>query len=226
MRIIDCTDQTGILDDGVPQAPLNATQLAERSLYLARLEGGTYREVTLDRCALCGSDTAYQVAAKERYGIPLATVVCADCGLIRSLSVLDDASLATFYSSQYRRLYTGYDSGSREALAECKRLFDNVRLYSAIRALEPTLTLDASSLVCEVGTWAGANLASFAARGIPTIGCDYDDAYLAIGRARGLNLVHGSMSELREAEVVASHLILSHVLEHVRNPVELLRNGS
>jgi SAM-dependent methyltransferase len=76
--------------------------------------------------------------------------------------------------------------------------------------------------VFDVGCGAGGSLVPFARDGVHTAGCDLGERYLEYGRARGLNLEHGDLSELRP-HGPADCVLLSHVFEHVADPESLLR---
>ena len=222
MQLIDKTDLTGLKDDGVPCLSLNPLQQAEKEIFLNRLARGEYQEVTLDTCCLCGSDNAYIIAQKERHGLPLTTVVCEKCGLVRSYNTLDTESAKKFYSSQYRILYSGQTSSNQSTLAVVENAFKTRTCKNDILAFYPSLKLNSGTLVCEIGAWVGANLYSFHRHGIPVIGCDFDREYLRYGRDKGINLIEGSTSELKSLGIKADLVIMIHVLEHIIDPVAFM----
>ena len=134
-------------------------------------------------------------------------------------------TLVDFYSTQYRAMYDGVPAADEEsALRTLEELWVGVDLHRKLQIAYPELSFGPDSLVCEVGTWAGANLASFDRAGVPVVGCDFDESYLEYGRKRGLNLVRGSIPELREEGVQADLVFLSHVLEHILDPVGFMRS--
>ena len=104
--LIDKTSLTNLHDDGIAEKPINSIQQEEVRLYLERLSTGEYTEKKQNICPLCSCGISYIVAKKERHGLPLMTVVCKSCGLIRSLNILDERSTVKFYSTQYIDSYS------------------------------------------------------------------------------------------------------------------------
>ena len=98
---------TGCEDDGHPTLKLNRVQGEERARYLERLRTGVYVEERRESCPLCGWGEGFLIAEKDRYGLPLRTVVCGSCGFLFTQNPLNQPSAIRFYSEQYRRLYDG-----------------------------------------------------------------------------------------------------------------------
>ena len=111
-----------------------ASPLSERYAYarkanlpLTRLQSRTIAEVyraLADRrlefaapspCLLCGERGHRLLAERDRYGLPVRTVVCEGCGLLRSDPVLTPPSLASFYASHYRALHEGRSAAAGAA---------------------------------------------------------------------------------------------------------------
>ena len=76
--------------------------------------------------------------------------------------------------------------------------------------------------VLDIGCGAGGTLMPFVEAGYARFGCDVGGEYLHRGRYAGLTLQHGNTSSLAEYGP-AKLAILSHVLEHLTNPIEELR---
>jgi len=183
-----------------------------------RIECGIYNEISAEACCLCGAPDGFLVAEKDRYGLPVKTVVCERCGLVRTYNRLDAASLGRFYGEQYRPIYEGalYSSETIQRFLESQ--FEANHFVSYIGVLK----LTSASIVAEVGACAGWNLYSFQRRGIAVIGCDLDKEYLEYGRRRGIRLVEGDVKRLIELGVKADLVIVNHVLEHVADPIDFL----
>lgn len=168
---------------------------------------------------LCGSTEDRLIARRDRFGIPLDTRLCTGCGLMRSDPYMDDASIARFYAEVYRDINTrGWMELSASESFESQR-------WAGRQIIE---WLDRSDSVAregvfEIGCGGGGILQSFAERGSRVIGCDFDDRYLEEGRRAGLDLRTGSTETLENAGQ-ADLVILSHVLEHFRDPVSMLES--
>src|SRR4051812_43923783 len=70
----------------------------------------------------CGSDAHdLLVAQVDRYGLPLDTVLCAECGTLRTDPYLDPASLTDFYVHFYQQMYG--------RVTDEKKYFANQEMY-------------------------------------------------------------------------------------------------
>jgi len=224
--VIDKVYAERFRNDGKSILPLNDLQKQEIRRFGERVATGYYVERQVELCPLCRHDVSYLVAEKDRYGLPVRTVICRKCGLVRTLNQLDALSTERFYSDQYRSLYEGAAPGSEPIL---RRFVATGSQKKSARRLVDSLSLDpARHAVVEVGTGGGWNLVPFLEMGFQCVGSDFDASYLEVGRAHGLELVQGGITEL--AAVVEGRKVglalLSHVLEHVADPGQFLGQAS
>lgn len=204
-------------DDGVPEdMALTARQLESVAEVRQKLLSGVYEMIPC-RC-LCGNAAAERdvvLSRKDRYGLPLSSLICSKCGLVRSAEILSPPSMAQFYQQEYRVIYSD-PAGSPESLF-------NGQVVRGRRLLD-CLTSKvgrARGLVFEVGCGAGGILAPFRKAGYDVAGCDYEESYLEYGRSQGLRL-HSGGHESMQLENDMGVVVLSHVLEHFANPIAVL----
>lgn len=190
------------LDDGVALLKSNQ-EAAKRFEEDPRI---TYREIMT--CPLCNSARAICIAKKEGYGLPLDTVVCSRCGLVRSYKQLNEESLKIFYSEYYREIY------------DVKETID--ARYEWLANSQPPKFLSRDKVVVEIGCGGGWNLIPFEKNGFIYYGFDYDVSLINQGRQKGLNLFQGGIEKAKRIEIKADYLILDQVLEHVSDPVNFL----
>lgn len=194
------------LADGIPLETLNVTQkeYLERFLKDTRLK---YKEIST--CPLCGRTDFILIAEKDRYGIPLNTVVCKKCGLIFTQNQLNQESALLFYKEYYRKIYEGIEHPTANKYKRSKTRIP--------RSLKNT------DIVVEIGAGGGWNLMRFKREGFRYYGFDYDKEYIKFGRDKyGLNLFRGGVEEAKQLNIKADCLILYHVLEHTSNPQRFL----
>ena len=225
MKLENKTWLTGCEDDGHPTLKLNPAQREERARYLERLQAGVYVEEQRESCPLCGWREGFLIGEKDRYGLPLRTVVCGSCGFLFTQNPLNQKSATQFYSEQYRRLYEGTDMDD----ATWETFVDDC--YRASRSMAEGLTgiipllrsREMSSVrIIEIGSGAGWNLAGFKERGASVCGYDPDENCVKAAAKRGLEVRLGLVEEaLRQGEL-ADVVILNHSLEHVLDPVDVL----
>jgi len=197
------------LNDGVPLVNLKDVQ----KQYLKRfLDDEIIKYKTISNCPLCDSENYILIAEKDRYGIPLETVVCKNCGLVRSYRQLNNKSAKIFYSEYYRNIYepiTNEEVEKRYQLAEK-------------RAIPRHLNIN--RIVLEIGCGGGWNLMPFLKAGYKHYGFDFDEGFIEYGKKRGLNLYLGGAEEAIKMNIKCDYLILSEVLEHVEDPIVFLTN--
>lgn len=190
-----------------PWIRLSPGQLEARSRVVEKIDDGTYRMEST--ACFCGDDGASDVvvASRDRYGLPVRTVLCERCGLLRSDPRMDADSTSRFYQDDYRDLYTGPGNAVDLFGSQVKRGRNLVQLLGK---LLPTV-----DTVYEIGCGAGGLLLPFAEAGKRVRGVDLGDEYLDTGRAHGLQLVHGGPDDLLAAAGEPADLVLLlHVLEH------------
>ncbi|KPJ57007.1 hypothetical protein AMJ49_03130 [Parcubacteria bacterium DG_74_2] len=200
------------LNDGVSARSLNAIQKEYLKLFLSddRLE-----HETISECPLCKSENSILIAEKDRYGIPLETVVCENCGLVRSYKQLDERSSEIFYSQYYRKIYNGFSNLDNDLLN--KRYEDGAK-----RKIPKPVTKD--KIILDLGCGGGWNLIPFCNNGYKCYGFDFDKEFIEYGKKKGLNLYLGGVDEVIKMGIKCDYLRLDQVLEHVDNPIAFLRN--
>ena len=185
--------------------PLTAAQIEIRDRVAARLADGTYAQEEVP--CLCGRDGGEVIAERDRYGLPVRTVLCPDCGLLRTSPRMTPEATSRFYEEDYRGLYTGHEN--RE------RLFQGQVRGGMFLLQQLGRLLTEGAKVYEVGCGAGGVLLPFARAGCHVSGVDLGSEYLEIGRREGLDLLHGdARTLLAERGGDADLVIVRHVLEH------------
>jgi SAM-dependent methyltransferase len=187
--------------------PLNKAQLEALNTFHKKLADNSLQYEAVN--CLCGEDDAFTLACKDRYGIPLKTVICKKCGQVYSKERLDPPSSEIFYSSLYRELYVGKDVADERFFNKQHRRGN--RIFSF---LEPYRKKQHQN-VLEIGCGAGGILYPFLVNGDSVFGIDLGERYLEFGRSLGLELACMSSHGLQETR--PQHydvIVLSHVLEH------------
>lgn len=196
---------------------LNKNQANYFHKLLSKIKNGEYL-FTPNACP-CGQLSDLLLENLDRYGIPLTTVICRKCGLIRSDPYFIEKSLKNFYKYEYRGLYGG--------TTHPNLLFFNSRkeggrfFYDYLKAYYYHKDFT-KKVIFEVGCSVGGVLEYFKERGDFVYGCDYDSSHIEFGKARGLNLINGGSVSLFSLGKKADIIILSHIVEHFRNLQEEL----
>jgi SAM-dependent methyltransferase len=167
-------------------------------------------------CPLCGNECSRLFDNRSFHGQVVVNRICQDCGLVFQSPRMTGAELDAFYAEEYRLLQEGStEPTTRNIEVQKKRagtLLDFV--YSDIPA--PSRHLD-------IGSSIGVLLQHF--QGVyhnRAVGVEPGEAHRLYARKEGLT-VYASLEELEKAgEARFDLLSMSHVLEHLSDPVGYL----
>jgi 2-polyprenyl-3-methyl-5-hydroxy-6-metoxy-1,4-benzoquinol methylase len=200
---------------------LSKSQKAAKTNVLKKLNSGEY-QMSPNPC-VCKKERTLKIYNKDRYNMPLNSVLCENCGLVRSTPYFTDDTLSKFYEFDYRALYSTKDICDEDFFNEEVAFGKNI--LSWIKRTEILKNIN-SVKVYEIGCGAGGILKAFADEGASVFGCDHNEDYLNFGKKKGVTHLElgdtSSLLKFGEADLV----ILNHVLEHFRNPKKELENIS
>ena len=165
---------------------------------------------------LCGGTHFQRITEKDRYGIPVGTSLCKTCGLGILTPRICDEALKDFYLSDYRTLYRG--GGALDEAYFARSLRRGERLVSFL--------LDQNALnsgtAVEIGCGPGGILKALQNIGFIVYGCEYDRQCVTTANAHGVETFLGGIESLIERGIKADLVVLSHLLEHIPDPVGFL----
>lgn len=170
-----------------------------------------------DACPLCGAKDAMLLARHDRSGRPLTVVLCANCGLGRVDPMPSAGQLLKFYECHYRQEY----KGRREPAAH--HVLRGARTAAArLRWLRGVLRPGAR--VLDVGCGSGEFLYLLRAAGYRVLGIEPDERYRQYLEGElGLTVLPGGLHHQTIPARTLDVITLFHVLEHLPQPVESLR---
>lgn len=166
-------------------------------------------------CYICDSHDWNIINNIDRYGFYYPTGVCSECGNIQQTEYYKEDVLTDFYSNFYRKIYG--NQPPLDLYAAQKRR--GLSIYKFVSSVVNPKT------VLEVGVGSGGILSVFHDNDCKTIGLDYDEEYLSIARKNNLNVFNGSIEKLNRNDKF-DLIILSHVLEHIVDPLPFLKKLS
>ncbi|MCH2200475.1 MAG: class I SAM-dependent methyltransferase [Fuerstiella sp.] len=167
-------------------------------------------------CDLCGRNIFDRIADRDRDNRPLDTVICTNCGLVRHADVPSEEDLATFYSGSYREEYNGEKTpGPRRVM---RAWLNGERICRQISSAIP-----AGAKILEVGAGIGCTVKVFEQAGFRAEGIDPGGEFLTYSRERlRANVTICSLDDLPGTSQFDAVLLI-HVIEHLRSPVNALR---
>lgn len=205
----------GLVADGLAAEPLTDRQEKALQRFISLLGASEYVEV--GHPCLCGASASADilVACKDRYGIPLRTVLCKRCGLMRSDPCLSLQVLPKFYQQHYRSIYDRASSMPAQSLMHM--MSHGQDIYQFLQEHNVLIP----KYVFEIGCGTGGNLVFFLLQSHIVKGCDYGRDFLEVGRRLGLDLREGGLEMLGDI-LPPSLVIFCHTLEHFWDPLSKL----
>ena len=156
------------------------------------------------------------VSETDRHGSPLRTVINMQTGLVRNDPIPGDDELAKFYSEDYRVSYKGAAKPRRrQILRNFRRVAAYVREFYDV--LSPT------EKVLDAGAGSGEFAFLMSQLGKDVVGIEPNAGYAAYCRADlGLDIKTAHLSPGMFPKGSFNFIMLSHVLEHLNDPVKYL----
>ena len=173
-----------------------------------------------DGCNLCKSNDFTLLSEGDRYGFDLHKQFCNQCGLIQTYPALSREFHEEFYSYHYRPLYlksksVDYEDVIKEQNDKAKKYLD----YFFNNGLSEKL---ADLSIIEIGCSSGGTINALKTAAKSVQGCDLDVEAIKFAKNKfKLNVEVGMYpSSIPDGPKL---FILSHMLEHVFNPLETLK---
>jgi len=204
--------------DGKPILQLNEIQLESKKVVEDRIKS---KEYTFEKvnCVVCNNSDFELLAEKDRYGLHVSTVICKECGLLQTNPRMNQESYNKFYDTNYRKLYKGSEIATEEFFN-----FQKIHGKAILDCIEQrTNERFRNKFVVEIGTGAGGILQTFKDNNNKVFGLDLGSEYINFGKKKGLDLNVGTIKKLKELKIKPDLIIYSHVLEHILNPYEELK---
>jgi len=173
-----------------------------------------------DGCSLCKSKNFTLLSEGDRYGFDLQKQFCNECGLIQTYPAVSRGFHEEFYSFHYRPLYlkskiVDYKDVIKEQNDKAEKYLD----YFINNGLSRKL---GNLSIIEIGCSSGGTINSLKKDVKSIQGCDLDVKAIKFAKENFNIDVEVSMypSSLPDGPKL---FILSHMLEHVFNPLETLK---
>jgi SAM-dependent methyltransferase len=170
---------------------------------------------------VCDGSTFATLARNDRYRMGLTTVGCVRCGLLLTNPQPTPQALNEFYLTAYRHLYQGVERPSEEYIERFRKRERAQAVHAHIMRLVQHSSID--SLV-DIGCAEGSLLRAFG-DSVPTakrFGVEINAPFARFANTYADTTVVASIDDLPKGRF--DLVILNHVLEHVPNPVEYLKD--
>jgi 2-polyprenyl-3-methyl-5-hydroxy-6-metoxy-1,4-benzoquinol methylase len=173
-------------------------------------------------CSACGQTGCASAERAAAYGQIITYVCCTNCGLVRMNPRPTGAGMDRFYS----HFYMSPDGRDVAANCEKQRSFARFLVY----VLATNVRLDRIVRILDVGCGFGATLETIRAAveryhsEVALFGIEpSEDARRIAQETAGVELIGRHAQDLAGCNVKFDLIILSHVLEHMTDPVDVLK---
>jgi SAM-dependent methyltransferase len=169
-------------------------------------------------CPLCGGTQFEPLARHDRHLLGLHTVGCRSCGLPQTHPRPTQASLDDFYVNHYRSFYQGVTQPNEGYVASLSK---DVRLRYTVDFLSDALQLANLRSLLDYGCGEGSLFVALRKGGFggELLGVEANREFSRFAAEQGRASVHPHLSAVGRTDAV----VVNHVLEHIADPVELLR---
>jgi len=121
--------------DCKPIIQLTPTQLTAKKRVENKILTQVYTFQNVN-CPICESCDYELLSQKDRYGLPVTTVICKTCGLLITNPIMTQDSLNKFYAEDYRELYVGSKSATisffDEQCSHGKKIIELIKKHTNI----------------------------------------------------------------------------------------------
>ncbi|MFH1636182.1 MAG: class I SAM-dependent methyltransferase [Chloroflexota bacterium] len=171
-------------------------------------------------CPLCGSNQSSLFDRRAFRGREVVNCLCRACGLVYMSPRMSEAEAAEFYQAEYRQLYQGDETPIAKDFAT-----QTARADSLVGFARPYVAAVKRHL--DIGCSTGLILQGFQEYyHCQAVGVEPGESYRTYARKQGL-MVYAALEELEAKPEPRFDLVsLSHVLEHLPDPVTYLAHLS
>ena len=167
-------------------------------------------------CNLCGDQQVTRVSDRDRRGDALGTVVCHGCGLVSHAKIPTEEEIVDYYAGDYRADYHGQATPAAHRVVRAFKV--GKRRYQRLKSL-----VREGDRVFEVGAGLGGNLKPFEEAGHQASGIEPGESFQAFSRQMLSVDVENKTLEDVPQQAAYDFVLLVHVIEHLREPKESLR---
>ncbi|MES3037957.1 MAG: class I SAM-dependent methyltransferase, partial [Bdellovibrionota bacterium] len=177
---------------------------------------------------ICGQPNGQKIASCDRFGFPVGSYLCQACGLIHLSPRLTEDSLPLFYD----QLYWGLVVGKNSELSDDTLTTGGEGYGADVAAFVEKFFFGKQKIkIAEIGLGNGQKLMSlkehFDSKNIQTelYGCDFSSEAVNVCKQKGIKAFQGYFDTLAPYGPF-DLVIMSHVVEHLNDPVLVLKNVS
>lgn len=169
-------------------------------------------------CNYCNMSDFKILSKKDRYGLPVMTVICKTCGLVFINPRMDKNSYEKFYQGYYRRFIQNYKNKSREKMEFRENFLASEKLGIKL-ALIFANYVNKGSLI-EVGSSVGGILSGFlkTIEGLDVFGIDPSNEEASFANKMGIDTKVGIIEDLNIKIKAVDNIIIVRSLNHILDP--------
>lgn len=175
--------------------------------------------LAMQLCPLCAGSAFQTLARHDRHHLGLHTVGCEQCGLMQVNPRPSAQGLDVFYRQHYRRLYQNTVHPDQQYVARFQK---QARLHGTARYLLDSLHIPRRGRLLDYGCGEGSLFVALREAGFTgsLLGVEPDLAFGSFAATQG----RATVTQTLTVETALDGIVLNHVLEHLAEPIFLLRS--
>lgn len=199
----------------------NLTQIAPFiGAVMQKMEQGVYATEAV-RC-FCGADfDDTPIVERDRYLMPHRMVLCRQCSLIRATPRMTADAYTSYYNTEYRPIYDGWQYGARADDTDY-RFMRQRKEGIAFQEFLDYFNVHPQTVV-DIGCNMGGLLMPFKERGLTVYGAEICDSAISYGTERGIPIIRGGIDAIAERGIKADLVVMEDVIEHLLDLRQLER---
>lgn len=173
---------------------------------------------SITNCPLCNERKSSFFDRRDFRDHQVVNRLCSNCGLVYQSPRMTVSELDKFYRSEYRRLYQGSEDPAKKDLSVQKaraEILENVLKSAGVEKIRR---------YADIGSSSGLLLEKIRDDyRCQVIGIEPGEAYREYAENKGLKIYESLESVRRAGEAAFDLISIIHVLEHISDPVEYLK---
>jgi len=177
--------------------------------------------LAMQPCPLCAGVAFQTLARHDRHHLGLHTVGCEHCGLMQINPRPSAQGLDTFYQLHYRRLYQNTIRPDQQYVTRFQK---QARLQVTAQYLLNSLRISRQGRLLDYGCSEGSLFVALREAGFTgsLFGVEPNATFGRFAATQG----HATVTQTLPTETALDGIVLNHVLEHLADPIQLLRRLS
>jgi SAM-dependent methyltransferase len=182
------------------------------------------KEIETVPCPLCGGDKFLTLVVADRYDMGITTQGCTNCGLLLTNPQPNEHTLNDFYKNHYRKYYQKTDKPNQEYIKAYRK---DERAVKTANFLFENGDLPKGAKILDIGASEGCILKALGDINdtIESTAVEPNPEFRDFAKTYANCTTYADINEIPDGKLF-DLIILNHVFEHLKQPLEYLKSLS